>query len=193
MPSRALALRVLGVVGAAAVLAAALLRGASPMALLRDVASSRGGTSHVDAPLADPSAALPDNFPELREFPSWTAWLDYRRALDSTPSALRPRRRVVPIASNGSSSANGSLPLFVVAGVQKGGTTFLRNLMAMHPMLSAGRGYVGYVASTLLLLLLTTLRPSAAAATAAAAPTTPAPPSLRYYSYCYYFYPTTTN
>ena len=92
---------------------------------------------HVDAPLS--ADARPADLPQLREYASWGAWLDARAALEDA----RRRRggpggtRVVPLV------ANSSLPLFVIAGVQKGGTTFLRKLMNAHPMLSAGRGLSG--------------------------------------------------
>ena len=65
--------------------------------------------------------------PRLIRYPSWTAWYD-------DDSAGRTATRVVPLVRNT------SLPLFVVVGAAKAGTTFFRSVLNTHPMLTSGTG-----------------------------------------------------
>ena len=123
------------------------------------------GSSHLDAPLVPADArpvslggggvVLPDGFPQLREYASWAEWFESRDAANPPKPTDPPpaqKKDAKPAAAAAPAAApllvvplvdNASLPLFVIAGVQKGGTTFLRMLLSQHPMLSAGRDLKG--------------------------------------------------
>ena len=65
--------------------------------------------------------------PALVRFDSFEAWFDQAPA----------PRRILPLVGDA------ALPVLVVAGAQKSGTTFLRAVLNEHPMLDAGRGVTG--------------------------------------------------
>jgi len=76
--------------------------------------------------------------PAYAEYPSW---LDYARALQA-PGDQPPSERLLPLVRNERGEVS-TLPLFIVIGAQKCGTTFLRSALSQHPMLNAARGYRG--------------------------------------------------
>ena len=73
--------------------------------------------------------------PSTREYGSWD---EYDR------DARRTRAdggRVMPLVRDARTNTSSTLPLFVVIGAQKCGTTFLRTSLAQHPLLTPARGY----------------------------------------------------
>ena len=85
------------------------------------------------------------------EVPSWQSWFSGNAACSGNAGAIRRGSAtcsdILPIVnSTGSSGLRtaGVLPLFIIAGMMKAGTTTLRKLLHnWHPQLQSGRGMVG--------------------------------------------------
>ena len=97
--------------------------------------------------LAEPwDAAVGPAYVEVATAADWLAY-DPSRA-----SAARDGAAVLPLVADigpkfaiqaGPGGPAAALPLFVIAGAQKGGTTYLRQVLNEHPMLDAGHGWFG--------------------------------------------------
>ena len=79
------------------------------------------------------SLAVPP--PSTREYASWD---EYDRDARHTRA---DGGLVMPLVHDASTNTTSTLPLFVVIGAQKCGTTFLRTSLAQHPLLTPARGY----------------------------------------------------